>query len=145
MARRLMIVLTLAAAACDNPASPTDDLEDARRTWRRQGVQNYSFTVHQDCFCPEDVRGPFRVRVASSVIVSVTDPATGAPRGASAFVPLTVEMLFDRVQQAIDDGIDELDVRYDPTLGYPLVIEINLSQQAVDAGIVIRASDLEVN
>ena len=145
MARRSMIVLTLAAAACDNPASPTDDLEDARRTWRRQAIQNYSFTVHQDCFCPEDVRGPFRVRVASGVIVSVTDPVTGAPRGASAFVPLTVEALFDRVQQAIDDGMDELDVRYDSTLGYPVVIEINLSQQAVDAGIVIRVSDLTVH
>lgn len=32
-----------------------------------------------------------------------------------------------------------------PTLGYPLVIEVNLSQQAVDGGIVIRASDLTVN
>src|SRR5688500_13168982 len=96
MARLFMVVLAVAAAACDNPASPTDDLEDARRTWRRQGIENYSFTVHQDCFCVEDARGPFRVRIASSVIVSVTDPATGAPRAASTFVPLTVEMLFDR-------------------------------------------------
>jgi hypothetical protein len=138
----LTVVLALAAAGCDNPFSPTDDLEDARRTWERQGIQSYSLTVHQDCFCPEDVRGPFRVRVVSGVVVSVTDPATGAPRSASAFTPLTVEALFDRVQQAIDEGVRELDVRYDPELGYPREIEINLSQQAVDAGIVIQASDL---
>jgi hypothetical protein len=139
-----MILMALAAAACDNPASPTDDLEDARRTWRRQGVESYAFTVSQDCFCVEDARGPFRVRIATGAVVSVTDPDTGAPRAASEFVPLTVEALFDTVQQAIDEGVDELDVRYDPTLGYPIVIEINLSQQPVDGGIVIRASDLTV-
>ena len=136
-----MVVLALFAAACDNPLSPTDDLEEARRKWRREGISTYSFTVTQSCFCVEDARGPFRVTVSGGAVVSVTDPASGAPRAVSEFVPLTVEALFDRVQMAIDDD-DELDVRYDADLGYPRRIEINLSQQPVDGGLEIEASGL---
>ena len=98
MARNLTVVLALAAAGCDNPFSPTDDLEDARRVGGARASTSYTFTVHQDCFCIGEARGPFRVVVSRGAVVSVTDPDTGAPRTASEFVPLTVEALFDRVR-----------------------------------------------
>jgi hypothetical protein len=144
MARLLTIALSLSAAACENPfsASSADQLEDAREKWSRERIASYSFTVRVGCFCPGDTRGPFRVTVSNGAVTSITDPATGAPRAASRFVPLTVEALFARVQQAIDDGVEELDVRYHAELGYPVTIEINLSQQPVDGGVVITASDL---
>lgn len=143
MARLLTIALSLSAAACANPfsASGAGDLEDAREKWSRERVASYSFTVTVGCFCTEDTRGPFRVTVSNGVVASITDPATGAPRTASQFVPLTVEALFARVEEAIEND-DELDVRYDGDLGYPRKIEINLSQQPVDGGVTIEASDL---
>lgn len=139
-----MVVAALTLTACDNPfsASGPEGLDEARRHWADQRVSRYTFTVTQDCFCVEDARGSFRVTVADGAVVSVTDPATGAPRTASEFVPLTVEALFDRVEQAVAEGVREIDVEYDRELGYPVEIEINRSQIAVDGGIIITASDL---
>ena len=138
-----MAVAAIALTACDNPfsASGPDDLDEARRHWSEQRVAGYTFTVTQDCFCVEDARGSFRVTVANGAVVSVTDPATGAPRTASEFVPLTVEALFDRVEQAVAEGVREIDVEYDRELGYPVEIEINRSQQPVDAAVIITVTD----
>ena len=140
----MMVVLALGLGACDNPFSPSgpEDLDEARRHWADERVSSYTFTVSQDCFCVEEARGRFRVTVTNGAVTSITDPATGAPRTASRFVPLTVEALFDRVEQAVNEGVRELDVEYDPDLGYPVEIEINRSQQAVDAAIIITARDL---
>lgn len=139
----MIVVLALALAGCDNPFSPSgpEDVDDARRHWAEQRISSYAFTVTQDCFCVEDARGPFRVAVSNGAVVSVTDPATGAPRAASEFVPLTVEALFDRVEQAVAEGVREIDVEYDRELGYPVEIEINRSQQPVDAAIIITVSN----
>ena len=144
MARVMTIAIALSAVACDNPfsASGPEGLDEARQHWVAKGISSYTLTVSQDCFCVEDARGSFRVVVDGGRVSSVTDPATGAPRSASPFVPLTVEALFDRVQQAIDEGVKELDVRYHPNFGYPLAIEIDLSQQPVDGGLEIHASEL---
>ena len=50
----------------------------------------------------------------------MTDPETGAPRTPSPFVPLTVEDLFAKVEEAIDrDAAASSRSRYDPELGYP--------------------------
>ena len=145
-ARPFIFMLAVAAAGCaSNPFSSSDEgenLQEARRAWSQKGYESYTFTVRQDCFCVEESRGPFRVTVIRGSVASVTDPATGAPRTANEFVPLTVEALFDRVEQAMDDEVDELDVRYDAGLGYPRLIEINRSRQAVDAAVIIEASEL---
>jgi uncharacterized protein DUF6174 len=140
VARRLMAVLALAAAACDNPLSPTGDLEDARRTWSRQGITSYRFTVNVLCFCIS--RGPFAVVVERGSVTSVTDPATGEPRTPDAFVPLTVEALFAKVEDAIESDADEIDVRYHATLGYPEEIAIDFIERAIDDEVTYTASDL---
>ena len=143
MARVMTIAVALSAVACDNPfsASGADDVDEARQHWAGQRISDYAFTVSQDCFCVEDARGPFRVTVRNGAVVSVTDPATGAPRTASQFVPLTVDALFDRVEQAVAEGIRELDVEYDQDLGYPVEIVINRSGIPADAGMTITARE----
>jgi hypothetical protein len=144
----MTLAIALSGVACDsNPfsASGADDLDEARRHWAEKRISSYTFTVSQDCFCVEDARGPFRVRVSGGAVVSVTDPVTGAPRVASEFVPLTVDELFDRVEQAVADGVRELEVEYHRDLGYPVEIEINRSQQLVDAAIIITVSGFERN
>ena len=140
LARGSVVVLALAAAACGNPFSPTEDLEDARRTWSRQGITSYRFTVNVLCFCID--RGPFAVVVEQGRVTSVTDPATGAPRTPDPFVPLTVEALFARIDDAIERDADEIEVRYDPTLGYPQEIAIDFIENAIDDEVTYTVSDL---
>jgi hypothetical protein len=139
MARVMTIAIALSAVACDNPfsASGPEGLDEARQHWVEKGISSYTLTVSQDCFCVEEARGPFRVVVRNGAVVSVTDPATGAPRTASEFVPLTVEELFARIEEAMAAGTRELEVEYDRDLGYPVEIVINRSGIPVDAGMVI--------
>ena len=101
-AHSIVLALALALAGCDSPFSPTDDLEAARRTWRQQGIASYSFKVSQFCFCVAEGRGTFDVVVEQGRVVSVADAETGAPRTPYPAVPLTVEALFARVEDAID-------------------------------------------
>ena len=142
LTRTAAVVLALALGACGNPFSssgPEEDLEVARRAWSRQGITSYRFTVNVLCFCIE--RGPFAVVVEQGRVVSVTD-AEGAPRTPNEFVPLTVEALFAKVEDAIDRDAHDLEVRYDPRLGYPLEIAIDFVELAIDDEVTYVASDL---
>jgi uncharacterized protein DUF6174 len=144
-ARRAVAALALAFAGCDSPFSssgPEADLEEARRTWRRQGIASYSFKVSQLCFCGPDVRGTLAVVVEQGRVVSVTDEETGAPRTPHPVVPLTVEALFAKVEDAIDRDAHQIEVRYDPRLGYPLEIAIDFIELAIDDEVTYTASDL---
>jgi hypothetical protein len=143
-ARALAAVLALALAGC-NPFSPSGaegDLEEARRTWTSQGIESYSFEVSQVCFCGPDVRGPLNVVVLQGQVASVTDAETGEPRTPNPVVPLTVEALFERVEDALDRDADGLEVTYDPQLGYPREIAIDFVEMAIDDEVTYTASDL---
>jgi hypothetical protein len=137
--RPAALLLACAALAGCNPFSPTDDLEDARRKWERQGITSYELTVNVLCFCIE--RGPFAVVVERGRVVSVTD-GQGVQRTPNEFVPLTVEDLFDKIEDAIARDADQIDVRYDPELGYPREIAIDFIELAIDDEVTYTASDL---
>ena len=140
--RAAVVAAVVALSACDNPMGPDDDLEEARQKWSRQGFDSYRFTVSQLCFCGPDVRGTFRVVIQRGQVASVTDAQTGEPRTPHPAVPLTVEALFQKIEDAIDEDADEIDVRYDPALGYPQEIAIDFIENAIDDEVTYTASDL---
>jgi len=143
--RGAVLAVALAFAGCDSPFSPSGperDLEEARRTWSRQGIASYTVEVSQLCFCGPDTHGTFAVVVEQGRVASVTDAETGVPRTPNPFVPLTVLALFAKVEDAIDRDADRLDVRYDPRLGYPLEIAIDFIERAIDDEVTYTASDL---
>src|SRR5688500_13712899 len=72
--RAAVLALAAAVAACGSPFSPSGperDLEEARRTWSRQGIDSYSFEVSQLCFCGPDTHGTFAVVVLRGRVTSV--------------------------------------------------------------------------
>jgi hypothetical protein len=144
LTRGAVLAVAVALAGCDNPFSsgPERDLEEARRTWSRQGIASYRFNVSQLCFCGPDVHGTFAVAVVQGRVASVTDAETGEPRTPGPSVPLTVEALFAKVEDAIDRDADRIEVRYDPQLGYPLEIAIDFVERAVDDEVTYTASGL---
>jgi hypothetical protein len=133
------VIASALATSCGNPMGADDDLEDARRKWGRQGIDSYSFVVREICFCP--LEGPFRVTVIRDRVASVTDAETGAPATPRSGVPLTVDALFAVVEDALETA-DEVEVRYDPALGYPAEIAIDRIRQAVDDEVTYVASGL---
>lgn len=113
------------AAGCallgsDRWDSPRAELDEARARWAESDVADYDLTIARLCFCPEDVRGPARVRVRNHTVVDRTYAGSGEPVDPQwvSYFP-TVEGLFEFIEDAIDRDAHRLEVEYDPERGYP--------------------------
>jgi hypothetical protein len=95
-------------------------LDRARKRWRKAGIHNYRFTISRSCFCP----------IGDAPVIFVRDdrPVKVAAEWRSL---ATVRRLQRRVQEAIDQGVAGLVVRYDKR-GIPREISIDQFANAAD-------------
>lgn len=142
----VLTLLTLTAVGCRTTAAPPEPtptppaeaeggggpehLERARARWAVAGPDDYRFTVGRICFCPPALSGPFEVVVRDGRVASVT--RDGQPVGPDAPALPTVEGMFDAVTEAYASSADEVRVRYDERLGYPVEIYVDEDFQAAD-------------
>lgn len=149
MTRSVGVALAVLAApgACtvigvDQYGAERERLEDARQLWQAQGWDSYAFTLQRLCFCGGGT-DPAEVVVRNNERVSVTDIATGEPIP-SEFTQyyLTVPELFDFIEDAIDREAHEIDVSYEPSVGYPASVRIDYIKNAIDEEMAFEASDL---
>jgi hypothetical protein len=131
-------------AACDG-ITGVDDLSRAQseldRNWGRfQSVAplSYSYTVRVTCDCPSDVTRPVTVYVDRGSIEYLLYEDNGRP------VPLSyansfpsAEQLFDAIQDGIDRRADYIDIRYDPTYGYPTDVYIDYDRRVSSDELVL--------
>jgi Family of unknown function (DUF6174) len=103
------------------------ELSERRTQWILSGAfDNYQLVVTAHCFCPTDYTIPRRVTVVDGDVASVEpEPPVGFT------MPLTVDDLFDLVEQGFDDA-DAVDVTYDDVYGFPTTIAIDWDAAAVD-------------
>jgi hypothetical protein len=134
--RSLAPVLFLAACAAPMVSAPGGGSE-ARQRWERQGIDDYRYVYSVVCFCPE--RGPVQVTVRDGQVASVGSADPNARVGQQLLVVLTVDEVFDRIEEAEENGTPTK-VEYHPQLGYPTSAEIGTL--ANDAGTVYQISDL---
>jgi hypothetical protein len=136
---RSALILLLALPACvPAPADPTGpgagdpehSLAAARARWTAAGVDDYSYTLSRQCFCPPEFIGPFNVTVRDGAVRSVT--REGAPVNTSQVPIPTVPAIFDEIAAAIDAGAAEVRVEYDATLGYPTELWIDQDRMMAD-------------
>ena len=145
---RIAAVAALAAfgSACGRagPSGPLDEaqarLNDARRMWRSQSVSAYSYVYARSCFCAPDAREPVRIIVRSQRVQSVVTVSTGASRSPAEF--RTIDGLFDMIQDAIDDGVASVVAEYDPRLGFPRTVYIDVDARLADEEVAFEARDL---
>ena len=137
-----VLFLALAVSACSNPFSPGDELDDAREKWAGQGIDSYSLTVREICFCPIEAGGPFRVAVVRGRVTSVTYLGDGTGVEPDERIPLTVDDLFATVDEAMRDAAD-VEVEYDATYGFPANIRIDRIANAVDDEVYYEARDFQ--
>ncbi|MGH7616815.1 MAG: DUF6174 domain-containing protein, partial [Gemmatimonadaceae bacterium] len=81
-----------------------------------------------DCFCA--VNGPLSVLVVADSLRQVTLQSTGEVINAP-WTP-TIKDLFDIIDQEIARPASQLEVTYDPALGYPTQIIVDPIANAVD-------------
>jgi len=137
------LILALSMAACSNPFSASDELEDAREKWEDQGIDSYRITVRESCFCPIELGGPFVVTVVRGRIASVVYAGEGADVVPDERIPLTVDELFDTVETAGREAA-KVEAEYDPTYGFPATIFVDRIQNAVDDEVYYSATDFQV-
>jgi hypothetical protein len=142
-ATSLVLVLAVGVAACSSPFGPDEArlLASSRAQWSDRAFPDYTFDVRHGCFCTPEQTGPVRVIVRQGSIESVTLLETGEAADPAEW--FTLEQLFDRIPVwAKNEGVDDVTVDYDPTLGFPSSVEIKYEQGILDAGDVYTVSNV---
>ena len=145
MMKRAIAYLALGALwACTDATGPADDLLANRGKWLSQYLADYTYEYERWCFCRLGPQ-PVRLTVHDDSIVAAVVVATGeilTPADIAREGFRTVDELFAVILDAIAQGADELDVDYDPRLGYPRLIAIDPDHQSVDEEVTYRTANL---
>ncbi len=106
------------------------ELDEHMALWDVAAITDYSMRFQRLClFCSVDFLVPVRITVRGDTIDTVTDLDTGDP--VAEITPgtfLTIDEVFETIQDAIDQNASEIDVRYDEVFGYPTDIDIDFSR-----------------
>ena len=109
-------------------------LDDSRGLWEASGVADYTMRFQRltSCFIcePTDLIA-VRLTVRGDTIREVLDiqSDTLLTFDPTSGVFLTVDGLFDFIQEAIDLDAAEIDISYDAVWGYPVDITVDISRR----------------
>lgn len=98
----------------------------ARERWDTFGLDGYSMTYRELCFCPETL---VTVSVEGGQVVDAQVEQEDVP---PPIVGLTVEGMFDEIQQAVDRDAAEIQATYDEATGRPTRYWIDPSTMMAD-------------
>jgi hypothetical protein len=136
--------LVLAASclvACGSPGRSRQ--ESSRALWSEEGPTSHQFTLRWICFCVPDFTRPTRITVRDGAIASATDEETGMAVDPSTRRLLTIDGLFDVIDDAYQRNAAQVDVTYDPNDGHPVSANIDYDKNAVDEELGFRVLDLQ--
>lgn len=116
------------------------DLAAAEARWAAGKPASYEFVVEVSCFCAMQRPPPsFRVTGSRSEPLQPFDD----PRLQLMYERYdTVEKVFAAIRRAIEDGADGVHLRYDATLGYPILADFDFSVMAADEELSLRIVEL---
>lgn len=152
LSNSLIAILGLSLLACGTSTDPdgvgfVDDrpatlaaLQQARGRWSSLGISDYQYAFQRSCFCAPDFRAPVRIGVRQGEVAEVTSVETGQPRPVEGYP--SVDDLFARLQEALDSGAENVEVTYDPGLGYPTRFFIDQSTRIADEEFWVETSGL---
>lgn len=143
--RRIAGLVALALVACNGlgpDGVPRTELEANAQLWETAGPDSYVYAIVRNCFCPEEYRGPVRVRVENGVAVERVYVGSGdpVPEAIASSFP-TVDGLFELLRSAYEEEADEVRVTYDPDLGVPVDFWIDYLQMAADEEIGMQVTE----
>ena len=116
------------SAAADDPSASVDP---HRAAWEAADIGGYTWTVELSCFCPQ-IRYTVSVADGQPTHVSLNGVVIDLDSKDLSGLPLTVEELFAQRDDAYAKQAVEVDVSYDPTLGYPTHLFIDQSKNMAD-------------
>ncbi len=109
------------------------ELDRNRALWEASRADDYSFVLTPICFCPQDLLDPVRISVLGGVVASVAYAESGqAPDHDGYGRYVTIDDLFDTIQEAIDRRAAGVAVTYDPDVGYPTDVQLDYDARMAD-------------
>jgi hypothetical protein len=118
------------AACSDGPTTPVLELAAAEQRWHMAGVRSYQYDVSIQCFC---LVRPIAVQVRDGAVVSVTYADRGGVADTTYYRSyLTIDRIFTLLQQTVASGPASVDFRFDPGLGYPMQVSVDVFRNAAD-------------
>ena len=125
-------------------ARTDEELELARnrQRWASSNTHEYEFEFQRLCFCSPEATEQVRIVVRQDAIMSVVRTRDGQPASTAFAVWPRVDELFADVQQRLEQRTERVDVRYDPTFGYPRSIVVDIALMAADDEYSLTAGNL---
>ena len=109
------------------------DLDKHRALWEANRGKDYSFVLEPICLCPQNLLDPVRINVTDGTITSVTYDGSGeAPEHDGYGRYITIDDLFETIQEGIDRNAAAVDVSYDPVFGFPTDAAIDYDTRMAD-------------
>jgi hypothetical protein len=113
------------------------ELDAARELWATQGPSSYTIVTQSLCFCPTEQWSDTVVDGVVTEHVALSDDIFSDP----AARPMDV--LFESVQQAIDNGYASLTVSYDPDTGALSQFYVDVDEMMADEEYGVEVISLE--
>jgi hypothetical protein len=137
-------VLAACLAGCTSVTGPVREMETAQRRWGDHGPADYQVTVTRACECLPAMTGPVRVTVRAGLVTARQYVTTGeaVATEVTELFP-SVPELFELVADAHRRGAADVNVTYDPVLGYPVRIAVDYDATMADDEVVYSVRDLQ--
>ncbi len=139
----LLVLLPLLVGCVIFSSSEEDvqgELDVNRALWDAAAIHDYSMTFQRLCsLCSIEFLIPVRITVRGDTVHEMTDWDTGTPveePAEGAF--LTIDEVFDVIQEAINRNAAAIDVGYNSTFGYPIDVDIDLSRSQFNDDVQFR-------
>jgi hypothetical protein len=144
VARWLLLLVTAGCSITATTGRSGEELELARnrQRWASAGLHDYEFDFQRLCFCAPEATDAVHIVVRGDIVTSVVRSRDGQPASTRVAAWPRVDELFDDVQQRLDQRAERVDVRYDPTYGYPRSVVVDIMLQAADDEYSLTADNL---
>ncbi|MGV3709412.1 MAG: DUF6174 domain-containing protein [Gemmatimonas sp.] len=140
-----LTALAVLLAACGDDSNPVIDIEGPRAKWTANRPPSYSYTLARGCFCPTELTTPVEIVVRNGAVESRTyqNSTTPVPAAYAGYFP-TIDGLFAKLDSARLAKPFILNLSFDETYGYPTLINVDQSRNAVDEEYTYVASNFVV-
>ncbi|MDY6976770.1 MAG: DUF6174 domain-containing protein [Pseudomonadota bacterium] len=118
-----------------------DDLNANRAKWEGANIDNYQFEYQISCFCTEETTLPRLVLVEDGQVAyqTIIEGNVALPRDDATTE--SIDSLFQLI--ALEESrAESLTVKYDPELGYPTEIKVDINEQTADDEYTLTISNL---
>jgi heat shock protein HslJ len=127
-----------------NPSNDLVSLQIAKTKWESYTGQYYTIQHQRFCECEDEMSAQMKISVLGNAVLSASNIVSGDVISKEIQEELlTVDSLFGLIEKAITNSV-LIEVIYNEEYGYPETAKIDLEQLAVDGGLHITLSNLEI-